>query len=124
MCPDSAWVVEGLLRKASCKLSPKEEWEAAEGAWGSIQKEGYTVGLEGGLCVMEARGWPAGLGMWQWRLVFGKSFQRQCRDRPEKERGRKEQCGSKSWIQGRVSLWHRGTREASWRRRQSGKADD
>lgn len=39
MGPDLPWITEGLLKKAPCKLSPKEEWEAAEGAWGSIQKE-------------------------------------------------------------------------------------
>lgn len=39
MGPDPAWIREGLPEKAPCKLSPKEEWEAAEGAWGSIQKE-------------------------------------------------------------------------------------
>lgn len=39
LSPDPAWIREGLPKKAPCQLSPKEEWEAAEGAWGSIQKE-------------------------------------------------------------------------------------
>lgn len=39
MGSDPAWIRVGLPEKALCKLSPKEEWEAAEGAWGSIQKE-------------------------------------------------------------------------------------
>lgn len=36
---DPGRIREGLPKKALCKWSPKEEWEAAEGAWGSIQKE-------------------------------------------------------------------------------------
>ena len=39
MGPDPAWIREGLPKKALCKLSHKEEWEAAEEAWGSIQKD-------------------------------------------------------------------------------------
>lgn len=38
MSSDPAWMREGLPEKAPCKLSPGE-WEAAEGAWGSMQKE-------------------------------------------------------------------------------------
>lgn len=39
MGPDPAWIREGLPKKAPCKLSHREEWEAAEEAWGSSQKE-------------------------------------------------------------------------------------
>lgn len=36
---DPAGIREGPWKKVPYKLRPKEEWEAAEGAWGSIQKE-------------------------------------------------------------------------------------
>lgn len=39
MGPDPAWIREGLPKKEPCKLSHREEWEAAAEAWGSIQKE-------------------------------------------------------------------------------------
>lgn len=87
MGPDPACIREGLPKKAPCKLSPKEEWEAAEGAWGSLQKELGARQAWREACVSRERGGGPGLGTWQWRSVFGKSSQRwpweQTRERPE-----------------------------------------
>lgn len=62
---------EGPPKEVPCKLPPKEEWEAAEGAWGSIQKELGVRWAWREACVMGRRGRPIGLRTW-WRSVFGK----------------------------------------------------
>lgn len=60
MGPDPAWIREGLPKNAPWKLSTKEEWEAAEGAWGSIQKELGARQARREACVC----WERGGGPW------------------------------------------------------------
>lgn len=51
MGPDPAWIRGGLPKRVLCKLSHKEEWEAAEEAWGSIQKQLSARQAWGEACV-------------------------------------------------------------------------
>lgn len=73
--------------------SPEQEWEAAEGAWGSIQKE-LEQGGPGGRSVCEwSEEAAAGPRTCRWRSVFGKSFQKQRGPDPGKEAGRDQGGG-------------------------------
>lgn len=85
MHPDLAWVGEDLAKKTACKLSPKEEWEAAEGA-------GCKASLRGALCVTGVRGWCAGWGRNSGDLCLERAFRGSIGDRPEGQVGR-DQCG-------------------------------
>lgn len=66
MGPDPPWIRGGLPNKAPCKESPKEEWEAAEGAWGSIQKEPGARQSWREACVR----WERGGGPWARDLLM------------------------------------------------------
>lgn len=84
---DPVGIREGPPKKVPCKLRPKEEWEAAEGAWGSIQKELGARWAWREACVCDgnegAAHWAEDVAV---EICVWKAFRGSMGDRPEGKR--------------------------------------